>query len=266
MGNVTAYAYDARDRLITVTEADPDGGGSLTSPVTAFAYDDANQLITVTDALARVTTYAYDNLGRLKTTTLPDPDGGGSLTSPVYTTSYDAVGNVLTTTDPLGNVTTYAYDNLNRLLTLTEADPDGGGGLYKPEFPLFLLPGAELFQGDGEPEQVHGEAPEWFARLERPDLARRILRSPLPRRAGDRGHVGLHRAQPSPLTACSRCRGLAVFVGTSQPGGLPGPRLVQSDAIGAAVRKMVDSSGSRVAASGRRLETPPTVIGRCLPQ
>ena len=36
LGNITALAYDVMSRLIQRTDPDPDGGGSLTSPVTAM--------------------------------------------------------------------------------------------------------------------------------------------------------------------------------------------------------------------------------------
>lgn len=38
LGNVTSYEYDNLYRLVKVTEADPDGAGSLAAPETSYAY------------------------------------------------------------------------------------------------------------------------------------------------------------------------------------------------------------------------------------
>ncbi|MBO1352093.1 MAG: RHS repeat protein [Hormoscilla sp. GUM202] len=42
-GNRTEFAYDGLNRLILITEADPDGNGPLTAPVTTFTYDGADR-------------------------------------------------------------------------------------------------------------------------------------------------------------------------------------------------------------------------------
>ncbi|MFT3920971.1 MAG: RHS repeat protein [Myxococcales bacterium] len=66
-----------------MTLPDPDGSGSLTSPVFYYTYNGNGQLVTETDPLGHVTTYAYDSRGRQTSVTSPDPDGSGSLTAPV---------------------------------------------------------------------------------------------------------------------------------------------------------------------------------------
>ncbi len=81
-----------RVRLTTVTDPDPDGAGSLTSPVTSYTYNAASRVTKVTDALSNYTQYAYNANGALTTVTQMDPDGAGSLTSPVTTYAYDAIG------------------------------------------------------------------------------------------------------------------------------------------------------------------------------
>jgi YD repeat-containing protein len=65
LDNVTTFAYDALYRLTTLTEADPDGGGSLTSPVTTYAYDAVGNRTSLTDPLDRTTEFEYDDLNRL---------------------------------------------------------------------------------------------------------------------------------------------------------------------------------------------------------
>ena len=80
---VTSSAYDAMSRLTQVTQPDPDGSGSLSSPAHSMTYDTLGRMLTQTDPLNNVTTLAYDNRSRLITQTDPDPDGTSSLTSPV---------------------------------------------------------------------------------------------------------------------------------------------------------------------------------------
>ena len=110
-----------------MTEADPDGTGSLTSPITTWNYDAADQVTSVVDSLSRTTSYVFDKLGRRTQTTLPDPDGAGSLSSPVFSVAYNAIGKMTSVTDPLGIVTSYSYDNLDRVITVLQPDPDGAG-------------------------------------------------------------------------------------------------------------------------------------------
>ncbi|MBL8815478.1 MAG: RHS repeat protein, partial [Planctomyces sp.] len=153
LGKVTTYVNNSDGQVTSITLPDPDGAGSLTSPVTTLAYDSlgrlvtvtnpdsstqtftystADQLLTSTDELGRVTTNTYDTLDRLLTVTQPDPDGAGSLTSPVTTLSYNAGSLLTSVTDPKGYVTSYAYDAVDRLTQMTRPDPDGAGSLTAP--------------------------------------------------------------------------------------------------------------------------------------
>src|SRR6185312_9264773 len=88
----TALGYDFRDRPTSTTLPDPDGAGSLASPVYLTGYDNLDRTISQTDPLSHETTLVFDDVNRTLTTTLPDPDGGGSLTSPVTVQSFDARG------------------------------------------------------------------------------------------------------------------------------------------------------------------------------
>ena len=66
-GNVTAvidelarrteYEYDSNNRLVKVTEADPDGAGELTSPVTTYEFDKRGNVLSMTDANGNTTQY-----------------------------------------------------------------------------------------------------------------------------------------------------------------------------------------------------------------
>jgi RHS repeat-associated protein len=129
LGYATSYVYDALGRMLTKTEPDPDGTGSLTTLPTTYIYDSAGNLLQVTDPLGDYTQYEYDLRNNLTEITLPDPDDAGSLASPLWAFTFDAVGNKLTSTDPMSRVTSFDYDNLNRLTRETSPDPDGGGSL-----------------------------------------------------------------------------------------------------------------------------------------
>ena len=50
------YAYDSKDRLTTITNADGD--------VTKEAYDSAGRVTSMTDANGNTTTYTYDAMNR----------------------------------------------------------------------------------------------------------------------------------------------------------------------------------------------------------
>jgi RHS repeat-associated protein len=92
LAGVTEHTYDGRHRLVTVTEADPDGtGGSLSSPVTRLAYDAASQLRYVIDPLSRGMGFAYDTIGRLVGESRPISDG--NLATPVDNTSSGTSGD-----------------------------------------------------------------------------------------------------------------------------------------------------------------------------
>jgi RHS repeat-associated protein len=98
----TTYAYDARDRLLSV--ATPQG--TLT-----YAYDATGNLLNTRSSNAdgvRVD-YAYDARNRLTTVT------DNRLASAATTYAYDANSNLSSVIYPNGVQTTYAYDQLNRL-------------------------------------------------------------------------------------------------------------------------------------------------------
>jgi RHS repeat-associated protein len=151
LGHVIEYDYDARGRLIGITEAagtpaagaiqfEYDDAGNLTAIVdpnghrtesfydaagrlmrnrdalgneTRYAYDPGGLLISVTDARGNVSRAEYDALGRL----VRSIDAAGN--SSRFT--YDAAGNLTSTTDPLGHTTAHRYDARNRLIETLDA-------------------------------------------------------------------------------------------------------------------------------------------------
>ena len=62
MGAITSYRFDARHRMITLTEEMP--VAASTNPITKLTYDAASQLVAITDPLSRVARFNYDDVGR----------------------------------------------------------------------------------------------------------------------------------------------------------------------------------------------------------
>lgn len=127
-GHRTEYVYDAMNRITRTIQADPDGGGPLTSPASEWIYDAQGNLISTKDALGHISVNEYDPRDRMVRTAGADPDGDGPLPSPTVRYTYDPAGNTETVIDALGHVTRYAYDSRNRQVSMT--DPDGGVTRY----------------------------------------------------------------------------------------------------------------------------------------
>lgn len=83
----SAYTYDARGRLATVT-----AGSGAEARTWTFTYNAQSYVETITDPIGRVTRFTYDDAGRVLTQTLPD--------LPVITYTYDANGNLVSLTPP----------------------------------------------------------------------------------------------------------------------------------------------------------------------
>ncbi|MBX6721787.1 MAG: RHS repeat protein, partial [Dactylosporangium sp.] len=134
-GVAVEQAYDALDRLVTVTEAPRSvwvNGTEQTnvSPVTTYGYNTFDELTHVEDPNGNVTLTLYDEMGRPESVALPEytPPGSSTPIIPVILTSYNDQGLPETITDPLGNVTSYTYNPYGRVLTRTDPDPDGPTG------------------------------------------------------------------------------------------------------------------------------------------
>jgi RHS repeat-associated protein len=99
--NVTAYVYDERDLLFTVTDANSPAG------VTRYDYDLNGNLAKITDANGNPTTYTYDDFDRLDKTTYTDTKFSEFV--------YDKNSNLVKHTTPSTAVIDYIYDELDRL-------------------------------------------------------------------------------------------------------------------------------------------------------
>lgn len=107
-GNVTAFGYDGRGNLTSVT--------GPTGSVYQFEYDEHGAPVRAVDPLGAVTRLAYDSRGQV--TRLVDPLGHASMFE------YNASGNPTGMTDAAGHRASFAYDAGDRLTSAT--DPLGG--------------------------------------------------------------------------------------------------------------------------------------------
>ena len=98
----TSFAYDARGRLMSVTQGDR----SVT-----YSYDARGNLESITDPLQRKVSFEYDAADRLIRQTQPDQS--------VITFAYDAAGNMIGLTPPAKTATAFGYDAYNRLTSST---------------------------------------------------------------------------------------------------------------------------------------------------
>jgi RHS repeat-associated protein len=101
--------YDARDRLVTATDAN--------GKVVQYGYDATNNVTSITDAASKQTSYTYDALNRLSTVQM-----SGSRAA---TYRWKADGLLENIQYPSGMQRSYSYDNADRLTKVTNAL--GGG-------------------------------------------------------------------------------------------------------------------------------------------
>ena len=109
----TTYAYDARGRLDTITDATSSG-----ARVTLFTYNSDGWLAGVTDPEGGSTSLTYDAAGRPVSQTLP---GGRTVAF-----AYDPSGNVTSLVPPSRPGHAFMYTALNRVASYTP--PDVGDG------------------------------------------------------------------------------------------------------------------------------------------
>ncbi|HEX5106401.1 MAG TPA: hypothetical protein VFV87_21425, partial [Pirellulaceae bacterium] len=123
LSNVTTTERDHDGRPIRITQADPDGGGALTSPITKLGYSAAGDQVKAYLPDGNSQTWTYHSTWHLPLTYTNEL---GKTWENTYELS---TGNLLTSEDPLSNVTSYTYTLIGLLESVTTPDPDGGGGL-----------------------------------------------------------------------------------------------------------------------------------------
>lgn len=154
-GGVTAYTYDGRGRVLTVSRGastatlneriettydeatghkslerylGDENGAWIEKHRESFAYDAFGRVLTVTHADNTMVGYAYDEQGRLRSTR----DENHATPNTFY--AYDPAGRLATVTQSLSTapggtvVTSYAYDRQGNLVSVT--DPNGNATAY----------------------------------------------------------------------------------------------------------------------------------------
>jgi YD repeat-containing protein len=115
-GQVTAYLYDARNRILNVNYSPNTANPDAAIDNLLYAYDATGKILRVThpnDLGGRDVFYSYDKLHRL----LTEETSGVTLEH-----TYDKAGNRLTThNDSTGRLQTFAYDALNRLTSIVDS-------------------------------------------------------------------------------------------------------------------------------------------------
>ena len=120
-GNSTAYTYDLKSNVLSVTRT-PKPGSLLSPLVTTTIYDSFyNKPLTVTDPRGLVTAMTYDPFTGNLVSAVADSANLKATTR--YT--YNGVGLPLTVTDPVGTVTQNTYDPLGNLASTIR---DSGAG------------------------------------------------------------------------------------------------------------------------------------------
>ncbi|WP_306524235.1 RHS repeat-associated core domain-containing protein [Dokdonella sp.] len=106
----THSAFDALNRLQTLSADHLGSDPSTADATTQYGYDARDNLISVTDPELLQTSYTHDGLNNLDALSSPDT-GAASY-------SQDAAGNRSSQTDARGITSTYSHDALNRLTSI----------------------------------------------------------------------------------------------------------------------------------------------------
>ncbi|WP_322489328.1 SBBP repeat-containing protein [Chloroflexus sp.] len=119
-GRVTAFTYDLRDKLLSVTE-NVASGTCPTAPcnvTTSYHYDRAGNRLSITDANNHTRTFAYDAADQQIATTDP--------LNQVTAFRYDSVGRLTLKDDPRGSDydVTYSYDDADRPTGMSAVELD----------------------------------------------------------------------------------------------------------------------------------------------
>ena len=123
----TLYTYDANYNVVSVIDA---------AGVTAYTYDALDRITAITDRNGNTQFFTYDAIGRIVKVT----DKNGNETQ--YT--YDGNGNVIATTDALGTVARFEYNANDQLVKVDLNRVDTIAGTDTHEVTLYEYDGRNL--------------------------------------------------------------------------------------------------------------------------
>lgn len=121
-GGATEFDFDDSSMLYQITEADPDGAGSLEAPVTKFGNTLVGDVRTIVNPDDTEIKFTYDSALHLVETITNE-------LNEVETFDYDLSGNLTSYTDAENHEWTYTYNSRGNLLTEVTPDPDALGPL-----------------------------------------------------------------------------------------------------------------------------------------
>ena len=111
-GYTTTFATNSLGLTTSITPPDPDGSGSLTSPVTSLAYDSYGRLVTLTNPDASTQTFTYNTANQILTSV---DELGKTITN-----VYDSLGRQTSITNRVAAVTQIAFDAMSRVIQQTD--------------------------------------------------------------------------------------------------------------------------------------------------
>ncbi|MFN0157205.1 MAG: RHS repeat-associated core domain-containing protein [Bacteroidota bacterium] len=112
---VYAVTVPAGSRLLTSNAKGlPTQSTDFNGNLTLYAYDSKNQLVSITNAMGHSSNFAYDNAGNMITAS----DFNGNMTAYLY----DPLSRRIRVTDALGNQTMVTYDPNNNPVTVVDAN------------------------------------------------------------------------------------------------------------------------------------------------
>lgn len=140
--------------------------------VTAFSYDAKNRLVSTTLPDGQVVETLYEAGSLFPTRRYYEVDGGGTPVESPYGRmrfGYDAKGNVSHVWDPLDHLTTYAYDDRHRVVQVTNALGQEEHYTYAGLHLTQIEQGRTIADGPGQMTRF-GYAPEgWLVSIEEID-------------------------------------------------------------------------------------------------
>jgi RHS repeat-associated protein len=109
-GRITAYTYDCKDNILTITEDDK---------VTIYSYSDNGNLVSIANPNGATAGYTYDSFGNLT---------GHTFNGYIFT--YNTLGSIITASSESGELVNYTYSNTVEQQVLTSNFGNGQSVVY----------------------------------------------------------------------------------------------------------------------------------------